>query len=128
MRHLRKGRVLGRSPSHRKALYRNLASAIFLTERETTEVDANVPKVPGRIITTIEKAKEIRPMVEKCITIARKGLAAEAAAESFATKAERGTEEWKAWRKSENWQKWCQARSPGVTARRRALVMLGDKE
>jgi len=128
MRHLRKGRVLGRSPSHRKALFRNLASAIFLTERETTEVDTNVPKVPGRIITTIEKAKEIRPIVEKCITIARKGLAAEAAATQFATTAERGSEEWKKWRKSEAWQKWAQARSPGVTARRRVLSMLRDKE
>lgn len=80
MRHLRKGRVLGRSPSHRKALFSNLASAIFLTERTYTELDTNAPKVPGRIITTLEKAKEIRPIVEKCITIAKKGLAAEKAA------------------------------------------------
>ena len=112
MRHLRKGRVLGRSPSHRKALFSNLASAIFLTERTFTELDANAPKVPGRIITTLEKAKEIRPIVEKCITIARKGLAAEKAAEAFATTAERGTDAWKEWRKSDSWQKWCDARSP----------------
>ncbi|MCY2999250.1 MAG: 50S ribosomal protein L17 [Planctomycetota bacterium] len=127
MRHLRKGRVLGRSPSHRKALFSNLASAIFLTEREYGELEANKPKVPGRIITTIEKAKEIRPIVEKCITIAKKGLAAEAAAEQFATTAERGTDAWKAWRKSDAWQKWCDARSPGVTARRRVLSMIKDK-
>jgi len=128
MRHLRKGRVLGRNSSHRKALFRNLASAIFLTERDTTELDANIPKVPGRIITTLEKAKEIRPIVEKCITVAKKGLIAEAAAAPFAAPAERGTDAWKAWRKSEQWQKWSQARSPAVTARRRALVMLGDKQ
>lgn len=128
MRHLRKGRVLGRSPSHRKALFRNLASAIFLTERETTELDKNIPKVPGRIVTTLEKAKEIRPIVEKCITVARKGLAAEAAAASFATSAERGSDAWKEWRKSADWQKWAQARAPGVAARRRALQILGDKE
>jgi large subunit ribosomal protein L17 len=128
MRHLRKGRVLGRNSSHRKALFRNLASAIFLTERETTELEPNTPKVPGRIITTLEKAKEIRPIVEKCITVAKKGLIAEAAAASLATQAERGSDAWKAWRQSEQWRQWAQARSPAVTARRRALVMLGDKE
>jgi len=39
-------------------LFSNLASAIFLTEQEFSEVDVNKPKVPGRIITTLEKAKE----------------------------------------------------------------------
>jgi hypothetical protein len=74
MRHRRKGRVLGRSPAHRKALFANMVSAIFLTERDTTELDSNIPKVPGRIITTLEKAKEIRPLVEKCITKPKLGL------------------------------------------------------
>ncbi len=128
MRHRRKGRVLGRSPSHRKALFANLVSALFLTERETTEIEANAPKVPGRIVTTIEKAKEVRPLVEKCITIACKGLASEAEAAQFATQAERGTQAWKDWRKSPEWRKWADARSPGVTARRRVLSMIRDKE
>jgi large subunit ribosomal protein L17 len=128
MRHRRKGRVLGRSSSHRKALFANMVSAIFLTERETTELDANAPKVPGRIITTLEKAKEIRPMVEKCITIARKGLIAEASSTEFGTKAIRGSEEWKAWRKSDSWRKWVDARSPGINARRRVYSMIRDKQ
>jgi large subunit ribosomal protein L17 len=128
MRHRRKGRVLGRSPAHRKALFSNLVAAIFLTERETSELDANAPKVRGRIVTTLEKAKEVRPLVEKCITIARKGLLAEANADEFATKAERGTEEWKAWRKSDNWKKWADARSPGVAARRRVFSITRDKK
>ncbi|MBU6387669.1 MAG: bL17 family ribosomal protein [Pirellula sp.] len=128
MRHLRKGRVLGRSPSHRKALFSNLASAIFLTERDFSDLDANKPKVPGRIVTTLEKAKEIRPIVEKCITIAKKGLAAEASADAFATTAERGSDAWKAWRKSESWQKWCDAKAPGVNARRKVLSILKDKQ
>ena len=98
MRHRRKGRVLGRNSSHRKALFANMVSAIFLTEREVTELEPNAPKVPGRIITTLEKAKEIRPMVEKCITIAIKGLAGEAGAVEFESKSERGSEDWKAWR------------------------------
>lgn len=128
MRHRRKGRVLGRSSSHRKALFANMVSAIFLTERETTELDTNAPKVKGRIVTTLEKAKEIRPLVEKCITIARKGLVAEAGSAEFATKAERGSEEWKTWRKSDNWRKWADARSPGVTARRRVYSIIRDKQ
>ncbi|MBX7165257.1 MAG: 50S ribosomal protein L17 [Pirellulales bacterium] len=128
MRHRKRGRVLGRCPSHQRAMLRNLASALFLTERETYEGDLSVPKVKGRIITTLIKAKEVRPLVERCITIAKKGLVAQEAARPFATQAERGTQEWKAWRKSDKWKKWAQAIAPEVHARRRALQMLGDKE
>ncbi len=63
MRHRRKGRVLGRSPSHRLALFRNLSSALILTERDA-EHDDNQPEVKGRIITTLEKAKEVRGYLE----------------------------------------------------------------
>ena len=73
MRHKRKGRTLGRNPSHQRALLRNLASALFLTERDA-EGENNAPKVKGRIITTIQKAKEVRPVVERCITLARHAL------------------------------------------------------
>ena len=57
MRHRRAGRKLGRNATHRLALYRNLALALFRHER---------------IITTLEKAKAVRPFVEKLITLARK--------------------------------------------------------
>ncbi len=127
MRHLRKGRTLGRSPSHRKALFSNLVTAIILTERETSELEANSPKVAGRIVTTLEKAKEVRPLVEKCVTIAKHGIESDAKAVEFATSAERGTEEWKAWRKSDNWQKWAAARAPGIAARRRVFAIVKDK-
>jgi large subunit ribosomal protein L17 len=127
MRHRRKGRVLGRSPSHRKALFKNLASALFLTERDA-ELDENAPKVKGRIVTTLPKAKEVRPLVEKCITIAKKSLIAEKASEEFGTTAERGSEEWKKWRASEQWRRWADTRAPAVAARRRVLQMLGDKQ
>ena len=60
MRHLKAGRKLGRNASHRLALMRNLARALFLSET-------------GRIITTVEKAKEARRFVEKLITLAKKG-------------------------------------------------------
>jgi large subunit ribosomal protein L17 len=58
MRHLKAGKKLGRNGSHRLALYRNLTMALIRHER---------------IITTLEKAKAVRPFVEKLITIAREG-------------------------------------------------------
>lgn len=127
MRHRRKGRVLGRSPSHRKALFKNLTSALFLTERDA-ELEDNAPKVKGRITTTLHKAKEVRPLVEKCITIAKKGILAEEASNEFGTQAERGSDEWKRWRESDNWRKWAETRAPAVTARRRVLQLIGDKQ
>jgi large subunit ribosomal protein L17 len=58
MRHLKAGRKLGRNASHRLALMRNLTRSLIQHER---------------IITTVEKAKELRPFVEKIITLAKKG-------------------------------------------------------
>jgi large subunit ribosomal protein L17 len=58
MRHKLAGRKLGRNAEHRLALLRNLAMALIEHER---------------IITTVAKAKEVRPFVEKLITLAKKG-------------------------------------------------------
>jgi large subunit ribosomal protein L17 len=127
MRHRRRGRKLGRNPSHQRALLRHLASALFLTERDA-EYDENKPKVKGRIITTISKAKEVRPLVEKCITVARRGVVAEEAADKFGPGAERGTDAWKSWRKSPKWREWNTAIAPAVAARRRCIQLLGDKQ
>jgi large subunit ribosomal protein L17 len=104
-----------------------MASALFLTERDA-EGDDNAPKVKGRIITTLPKAKEIRPRVERCITIARRSLAHLDKAAEYATTAARNSEEWKAWRNGEGWQKWSAAMAPVVAARRRVLQLLGDKD
>ncbi|MFO0935354.1 MAG: 50S ribosomal protein L17 [Gemmataceae bacterium] len=57
MRHRLKGRALSRNPSHRLALFRNLSRALITHER---------------IVTTVPKAKELRPFVEKLITLAKK--------------------------------------------------------
>ncbi len=106
---------------------RNLASALLLTERDA-EFDDNKPKVKGRIVTTISKAKEVRPLVEKCVTIARRSLNAEKAAVEHGTSAERGSQEWKKWRESDNWRAWNEAIAPALAARRRCLRLLQDKE
>lgn len=128
MRHRKRGRRLGRSSSHRKAMLKNLASSLLLTEREVDDLDENTPKVQGRVVTTLHKAKEVRPLIERCVTIARKSLEAERESEQYATDAERASEEYRTWRKSDEWQKWAEARGPVVAARRRCVQLLGDKE
>jgi len=110
-----------------RAMIKNLASSLFLTELDD-EDQVGAPKVRGRVITTLEKAKEVRPRVEKCITLARKALPQMAEAEKFGTTAERGSSQWRDWRKSEQWQQWAQAMAPVVAARRRAIVLLGNKQ
>ncbi len=127
MRHRRSGRILGRSPSHRRAMLKNLASSLLLTERDA-EFDDNEPSVKGRVVTTMAKAKEVRPIIERCITIARKTLEDQRKADSLDSVAERNSEEWRKWRGSQQWNEWNQAIAPVLTARRRAIQILGNKE
>jgi large subunit ribosomal protein L17 len=127
MRHRRTGRKLGRNPKHQRALLRSLVAALFLTERDA-EDEKNAPKVKGRIVTTLQKAKEVRPLVEQCVTIARRALPHEDAASQFETSANRHSDAWRAWRGSEQWQQWSHAMAPAVAARRRVLQLLGNKD
>jgi large subunit ribosomal protein L17 len=127
MRHRMRGRKLGRNASHRKAMFRNMAVSLIRSVR-VDEDDPQRQKVPGRIVTTLPKAKELRPIVEKLITLARKALPHEENAREFATDANRNSDEWRTWRSSEQWNKWNQAIAPAVTARRRAFSMLRDRE
>ncbi|MDP6957716.1 MAG: 50S ribosomal protein L17 [Planctomycetota bacterium] len=62
MRHRLKGRKLGRTTAHRKAMSRNLVTSLF---------------VYGRVTTTVEKAKELRGMAEKLITLGKKAADSE---------------------------------------------------
>lgn len=102
-------------------------AASFIKTLDESEAE-NAPKVNGRIVTTVPKAKELRPRVEKLITLAKRCAKYEAAAKEFATDADRGSDAWKTWRTSEQWQKWNQAMAPAVTLRRRAFAILRDKE
>jgi large subunit ribosomal protein L17 len=58
MRHQRAGYRLGRTTAHRTATLRNLAAALF---------------EHGQITTTLPKAKAVQPMVEKIVTLAKRG-------------------------------------------------------
>lgn len=58
MRHGKKGSKLGRDTAHRKAMTRNLVTSLF---------------EHGRVKTTKAKAKHVRPVAEKLITMAKKG-------------------------------------------------------
>ncbi len=58
MRHNMKGRKLNRTSAHRKALFMNMANALIKHEQ---------------IQTTLPKAKELKPFVEKLITLGKRG-------------------------------------------------------
>jgi large subunit ribosomal protein L17 len=137
MRHRRRGRKLGRNPKHQRALLRSLASELILTERDPEHVlfdkDLNPnapapPRVQGRIVTTLAKAKEVRPFVERCVTIARKALQPLEAASALETDAERRTDAWKSWRKSDQYGEWNATVAPALAARRRLIQLLGNRE
>ena len=59
MRHLKAHRKLGRTSEHRQSMLRNLATSLINSREE-------------RIVTTLPKAKELRPFVERAITLSRK--------------------------------------------------------
>ena len=64
MRHLKARRKLNRTSAHRKAMLRNMATSLINSDKDY-------------IVTTVQKAKELRPFVEKAITIARKASSLE---------------------------------------------------
>jgi len=59
MRHLKAHRKLGRTSEHRNSMLRNLATSLINSRDE-------------RIVTTLPKAKELRPFVERAITLSRR--------------------------------------------------------
>ena len=58
MRHGKSGRKLNRTASHRKAMFANMAAALIKHEQ---------------IVTTLPKAKEMRPIIDKLITLGKRG-------------------------------------------------------
>ena len=58
MRHGKSGRKLSRTSAHRKAMFANMSAALIKHEQ---------------IVTTLPKAKELRPIVEKLVTLGKRG-------------------------------------------------------
>src|SRR3569623_2773827 len=58
MRHGKSGRKLNKTAEHRKAMFANMAASLITHEQ---------------IVTTLPKAKEIRPIVEKLVTLGKRG-------------------------------------------------------
>tara|TARA_R110002095_G_scaffold215555_1_gene210123 strand:- start:3566 stop:4186 length:621 start_codon:yes stop_codon:yes gene_type:complete len=108
-------------------MFRNMAVSLIKTVRIDEEAE-NAPKVSGRITTTVQKAKELRPLIEKLITLAKKAQPHAENAAQFATSAEKNSSEWKTWRESEQWNQWNQAMAPALSYRRRAFADMRDNE
>src|SRR5262245_2982403 len=64
MRHLKAHRKLGRTTEHRISMLRNLATSLINSRED-------------RIVTTLPKAKELRPFIEKAITLSRRAASLE---------------------------------------------------
>ena len=58
MRHQKKGRKFSRTASHRKAMFANMAASLIEHEQ---------------IVTTLPKAKDLRPIAEKLVTLGKRG-------------------------------------------------------
>jgi len=58
MRHAKSGRKLNRTAAHRKAMFANMAASLIRHEQ---------------IVTTLPKAKDLRPIVERLVTLAKRG-------------------------------------------------------
>lgn len=58
MRHAKAGRKLSRTPSHRKAMFANMAASLIRHEQITT---------------TLPKAKELKPIVDRLVTLGKRG-------------------------------------------------------
>jgi len=108
-------------------MFRNMAGSLIRSVRVDDDAP-NRPKVPGRIVTTLPKAKELRPFVERLVTLAKRAALHEERASEFATSDDRNSTEWKQWRNSDQWNQWAQAVAPAVALRRRAFAMLRDNE
>lgn len=75
----------------------------------------------GRIITTVQKAKYLRPYVERLITLSKRAASVIVNAPDIPP---RKSSEWREWRNSERWSVWANSVSPAVSLRRRAFALL----
>ena len=83
-------------------------------------------KVAGRIVTTLPKAKELRRIMDKLVTLAKKAAVHSSKADAFRTAADRNSDAWNAWRESEAGKNWVLSNAPALVIRRQAFSELRD--
>ena len=129
-------------------MMRNMATSLFLTVREkedrllrTKTIDQDGVEIEvtreadGQIRTTLQKAKEVRALVEKCITIAVRSRAAMKRAADllppefadFNSSDKEKLTQRRIWRQTAEGNQWAEARAPVVAAQRRVMQLLGNK-
>ena len=123
MRHRFKGRKLGRNGSHRRALFINMARGLI-----TTLDQESGAKAEGRIRTTLAKAKEFQPFIERLVTLAVRARAAAVVADGFKSSLDRRSEEWKSWRKGDSGQKWLTAQAKFIHLHRSLFSVLKSNQ
>jgi large subunit ribosomal protein L17 len=103
---------------------RNLARALILTLDQEA---VGAAKAGGRIRTTLAKAKEVRPFVEKLVTTAVKAKRCLDDANKIKSPHARGSEEFKKWRATEAGQAWLKEQANYIHPRRQLFDALRSK-
>lgn len=106
-------------------MMRNLARALILTCNQDAPGAA---RASGRIRTTVEKAKEVRPFVEKLVTRAIKAKKCLDAANQLASQHARGSDEYRKWRATEAGQAWLKAQSKYIQRYRQLFDVLRSRQ
>jgi len=119
MRHGISGYKLGRNASHRAAMLRNMAVSLILSNDEGDDSGC------GGINTTLQKAKYLRPYVEKLVTLSKRAALAMEAAPSAPA---RGDSDWERWRNSPEWVAWANSVSAPLALRRRVFSKLRNND
>ena len=128
MRHRKRGRHLGRTSSHRVAMLRNLASALFLTERDA-EFDPNPPKVKGASSRRCRRPRKSGRWSKSASPSRGNALVHRQAAEQFGTAGEtRNGRVESSGVRAAGGRNGARPVRPVVAAQRHLLQLLGDKQ
>lgn len=104
-------------------MLRNMAVSMILSS-QSDAADSGIAK-NGRIVTTVHKAKFLRPFMDRLVTLSKRAAVVIAKSPEVPSKK---SAEWAEWRKSGQWSQWVESVSPAVALRRRAFSMLRNDD